>query len=531
MALTEGLRNINMRRAKIIKTILGLVVIALIIKAALFIFVQPWLRNKVETVFNEGNYGHTLKIDKVRLSLITAGVEFESLSLFSKYADDSIPDSVGVIASVKIKGINVYKALFNKSINVKELSLSGADVKVLIPIVKKEKPKMVSDWDILVDKIYFNQINIAVGDQSSAKSFTIKNGFMNITDFQVFKLDTLTVQVIENFDLSVQRVAIVSPDSMYTYRANDFRYSSFSKQLTADTIQIVPNYTYYNFTSRYNYETDCIEAKASNIIVHNFSIKNYLKSGDIITPAVEIGMVDVEAFRDKRKPFKHINKLTFQDLMYNYKALLRVDSMNIMGGNITYIEHGEESNEAGYINFNDIKAIITNITNDTTYKKEPAFFDLQAKGLLMGKGKLSVHLKSKIFDPQNLFSLEGSLTSMDIKALNPMLENNAFVSALSGTINSMDFNFSANNTKATGNLAVRYNDFNLKVLNKESQESNTKKAGLKSFVANVIVVDSNPIPGKDVRIGVIDYNRDPEKFVFNYCFKSILSGIKTSIIK
>jgi hypothetical protein len=337
------------------------------------------------------------------------------------------------------------------------------------------------------------------------------------------------VQVIENFDFSVQTVAIVSADSMYTYGANDFRYSSSSKLLSADTIQIVPNYTYYNFTSRYNYETDCIEAKVSNIMIHEFSIKNFLKSGDIITPAVEIGMVDVEAFRDKRKPFKHVNILTFQDLMYSYNALLRVDSMNIMDGNITYIEHGEESNEAGYINVNDIKAIVTNITNDTIYKKEDAFFEMRAKGFLMGKGKLSVHLKSKIFEPQNLFFLDGTLTSIEISALNPMLENNAFVSALSGTINSMDFNFAANNTKATGNLTMRYNDFNLKVLSKESQESDPKKAQLKSFVANVIVVDSNPIPGKDVRIGVIDYNRDPEKFVFNYCFKSILSGIQTSI--
>jgi hypothetical protein len=31
-----------------------------------------------------------------------------------------------------------------------------------------------------------------------------------------------------------------------------------------------------------------------------------------------------------------------------------------------------------------------------------------------------------------------------------------------------------------------------------------------------------------VRIGIIDYKRDPEKFLFNYFVKSILSGIKSS---
>jgi hypothetical protein len=44
-------------------------------------------------------------------------------------------------------------------------------------------------------------------------------------------------------------------------------------------------------------------------------------------------------------------------------------------------------------------------------------------------------------------------------------------------------------------------------------------------------MDSNPIPGKEVRVGVIDYQRDPERFLFNYCFKSIMTGIKSSLAK
>jgi hypothetical protein len=44
-------------------------------------------------------------------------------------------------------------------------------------------------------------------------------------------------------------------------------------------------------------------------------------------------------------------------------------------------------------------------------------------------------------------------------------------------------------------------------------------------------MDSNPLPDKEIREGIIEYSRDPEKFLFSYCAKCIMSGIRSSIIK
>jgi len=44
----------------------------------------------------------------------------------------------------------------------------------------------------------------------------------------------------------------------------------------------------------------------------------------------------------------------------------------------------------------------------------------------------------------------------------------------------------------------------------------------------MVVINENPKPGKEVRVGIIDFERDPEKFIFNYWVKSLLSGIKSS---
>jgi hypothetical protein len=257
----------------------------------------------------------------------------------------------------------------------------------------------------------------------------------------------------------------------------------------------------------------------------------FLKSGGLISSYIKIGEMNLNAFRDKRKEFRHVNKPEFQDLIYDYPGAIRIDSIIVVKGNVTYTVHGELANEPGNISFNEIHAKIRKISNDTIYKINKAFLELDGETLLMGKGRMTVELKAEIFDKHNTFSLNGTLTNLETKELNPILEKNAFVYATSGKIDAMHFSFVANNAKATGKMTLLYHDLDLAVKNKRTDDTTAIKERIISFIVNKKVMDSNPILGKDVREGIIDYNRDPEKFLFNYCFKSVLSGIQSSLVK
>jgi hypothetical protein len=118
---------------------------------------------------------------------------------------------------------------------------------------------------------------------------------------------------------------------------------------------------------------------------------------------------------------------------------------------------------------------------------------------------------------------------MEISALNPILENNAFISAQTGTLNAMEFNFVATDEKAVGTLTMLYDNLKIAVLNRQTNNGKAFRERLISFVANSLFLTSNPIQGKSIRVGTIDYNRDPEKFVINYSFKAVLSGMISSI--
>lgn len=516
-----------MKRKLFLKILLGIVILVVLLKFLTIVVVEPWVGKKLEAKFNEKIKNYIFKIDKVHISMITSGIELDSITIYSKLEHGGKRDLNGEIASIKFKGINLAKILLKNNIDISEVTISNSNIKGKIPFPEKTRPPKISSLNINIDHIIFDKTNLAIESTSTAKAYSLKEGVLKVYDLHIEKQDTLSSRIVKLIDFEAKELVTVSDDSMYTFIANGIVLSATSNTLVADSFTIHPNYKDYDFAARHRFQTDRIEAEFRNIFVHDFSMEGYFKSGNLVSSYIEIGNLDLKAFRDKRKEFHHVKKPTFQDMIYNYRSTINIDSIGLLNGNVTYIEHAEKANEPGRISFNEINAKIYKITNDTIYKSEKAYLKLNAEAMLMGKGKLTVLLKGRLFDRHNTFSLNGTLSGMNANELNPMLEKNAFVNATSGKIDAMNFSFTANNTKASGTMTLLYHGLSIAVKNKKTDD--TKK--ISSLIANIKVMDSNPLQGESVREGVVDYERDPERFLLNYCFKSILSGIKSNLVK
>ena len=520
-----------MKSKLVLKFLLGIVAFVLLLMFLMTVIVEPLVKKKIQTTFNKNSSDYLLKIGKVHISIIRSGIELENITLSSKQTNGGIPDLTGEIASVNLKGIKLAKALFKNDIDIREVTVFNSQIKGKVPFPEKAKPPKISSLNVRIDSLFFDKLVAEIKDSATTEAYFIKDGVFKIYDIQVAKLDTISPEIIKQFDFDIQELHSVSADSLYTITAIGTNYSVRSKSLTVSRFSIHPNYKDYEFTSRHKFETDRIEADLNSIYFHDFSAANYLKSRSMVCSYIEIGKMELNVFRDKRKELRHVNKPAFQDMIYNYPCTINIDSIGILSGNIKYTEHAEKAAEPGIITFNELKAEIYKITNDTVYKAENAFLELHAKALLMDKGEMTVILKSRLFDNRNTFSVDGSLSGMEVKELNPMLENNAFVYATSGIIDKMNFNFTANNTKAKGTMTLLYHGLDVTVKNKRTDDTTSVKSWVLSILANKKIIDSNPVPGEKVRIGIIDRDRDPERFLFSYCSKSILSGIKSSLVK
>ena len=512
-----------------VKILLAIVIIAVATLMAATLLVGSLLDKKITAALNERFNEYHFDIENINWSLIPAKLRLNNISITSK-ADTAVDNHLnGVIGKVHLKGIKLAKAAFKGKYEMRDLIISDIRLEGILPFEENNRAPTASTLDLYIGNIYFDQVNFDIKDSASSRTIELKEGALKIADFRLKKRDTL--KVIQLSDFSAENLISVSKDSMYTFQARQILYSDTLKILSIESISLLPNYEDYDFTSKVEVETDCIEGEFQKVKFNQFSAASYYNSNEIKSSYVSIGKLELNVFRDKRKPDSLKEKPVFQHYIYSYPGFLNIDSIGINDGDITYTEHALNATEPGTVSFNGVNATIYNISNDTIYKTREAFIEMKTEALLMGISKMNVLMKARLFDPANTFSLKGTLAPIKVKDLNPILEKNAFLNANSATIDQLSFNLTGNDTKATGELIMLYKGLDINVKDKEDDDKSGIKEQFLSFLINKGAWDSNPMPSDEVRVGIIDFERDPTKFVFNYWIKSILTGVKSSVIK
>lgn len=511
------------------KILLAIAIIAVAALMAATLLVGPLLDKKITTALNERYVDYHFDIENINWSIIPSRLRLNNITITSKMDTTSDNYLKGVIGKVHLKGIKFAMAAFNDKYEMRDLIISDIRLEGILPFEEKNRVPTASTLDLHIENISFDNANLELKDSASSRTIELKEGDLRIADFKIKKHDT--IKVIQLSDFSAENLLSVSKDSMYTFQATQISYSDTLKILTIENISILPNFKDYDYTSRVEYETDRIEGEFQNVKFNQFSAAAYYNTKEIKSSFVSIGKMEIHAFRDKRRPDNPKNKAVFQHYIYTYPGFLNIDSFRVSEGHITYTEHAQNAAEPGTVSFNQIKASIYNISNDTIYKTREAFISMSAEALLMGKSKMNVYLKARLFDPANTFSLQGRLAPMKVKDLNPILENNAFLNANTATIDKLSFNLTGNDTKATGELIMLYSGLDINVKDKRDDEKSGVIEQFLTFIVNKGAYDANPLPSEEIRVGIIDYERDPTKFIFNYWLKSVLTGVKSTIIK
>jgi len=519
-----------MKRKLFFKIIIGVVSLLLLMILSITVFFEPYIEKKIQVAINESSKDYRIEVGKVHVSIFPSGLELDHITISTKREGGGRKVN-GSISSMNFIGINLAKALFKKDIDIHKILIYKAQIMGTIPFSEKGRLPLVSPLNLRIGKIILDKIDLSIENTSNALAYSVKEGVVNVYDLQVGKRDTLSRNIVKQFDFEAKEFHSVSSDSMYTFKVAGIAYDLTSGLLAVNSFIIHPNYSDYHFTARRHFSTDCFDGRFKNIFVRGFSAAAFFKSKKLKSSDIEIGEMNLDIFRDNRKSSRHVNKPAFQEIIYSYPGYIGLDSIRIKNGNITYTEHARDANKPGSISFNKIHANIYKITNDTIYKTKDASLELKAEALLMGKGKLTVSLKAKLFDHHHAFTLKGHLSAMEVNELRSILSNHAFVNVRSGKVDVLNFSFTANNTKATGRMSLLYHGLHVAVINKQTDKTTALKERLISFFANMKVLNSNPLPGEEVRVGVIDYKRNPERFLFNYSFKSFLTGVKSSFVK
>lgn len=383
--------------------------------------------------------------------------------------------------------------------------------------------------------------------ESFARIFASKSIHVNNAELNILKNNQIKFQQKVTFDLDNVRIenkpspgflhsanfSFKIPDIVKQMKYNHFviaesSYSSKSDILKEKKIDIVPNYSKEKQQSLIGFQSDYFSGKIDSIVVYHPDIRKWFGEDKLTGQNLEFNGLKLNIYRDKRLPFNESQRPKMvQEMIKSLKYPVMFDSLTLKKSAVTYEEHPEAGETAGKIWFTNIDARLKPFTNMKLASGSVPEIELDANAEIMDSCRANVHMVYQMNDPNNSFTVTGNLKPFNMHIINPVLEPLASVSIRSGHVNTFDFNYSANNTTASGELYFGYDDLRISVL--ENKKGNIRESKFASFLANSLMLRTKNPRGKELEPDPIHFERDHEKSVLNYWWKAVFSGVRNTL--
>ena len=430
---------------------------------------------------------------------------------------------------IEISQFNVYDYFQNESVVAEDVSISDVEVEWKIIGSKAEKGKDKSSNDdfkmpsVNLSSFHLNQANLLLFEDQLYRFDSIQFSLNRVQLDSTFEIKNLS-SYYEDAALKVSNVEF-EIGKYDEYRLNTgFEYQAKLQLIQLPSIHLTPKYTKNAYSKILEEQSDYFGLSIDSLQIHSFKPENITNQPFSLSKIKLIG-TNLEVYRDKNVPRVDGYRPLVQKQLQSISSDFKVDTFQFIG-KIRYSELPVDSHEPGNLLFDEVDATITNVTNIKEFTNTPMI--LQANGKIYGTGSFNAQVEFDLQDSLNGFLLSTVLGPMDVTSLNQMLLPTARLQINKGINKKLAFNMAANEHVAVGEMTFHYNRLNFQIMNKSDIHKTNLGNSILTFWANRLVRSNNPSLFSKQK-GIIYFERDTTRAIFNYWSKSILSGVVSSI--
>ena len=512
----KSTRHRNRYRWLIILTC-SAVLLVILIGASFSIYVE----NEIEENINSLNG----KISSIRVNLFARSIKVKDLEWSSKPTSTNLNPHFLRLSAVTAEGINLYELFFNKALVINEVTIDSGVVHYTRNVKRSGHKTGSSNYKHFLFKgISLNHIQTHIKTDTIDSFSAIINGHLRDASIAIDSLNNLSYS-IESVDALAEKISVSRKEGMYGGTIARVHVNTRESKIRIDSAELIPNFGKYEFAQHLGKQTARINLSIPQLTIDGFRLDRLLDS-TFVASKIEINSFHLVAFKDKRIPF--LRKENVPLPMASFSRLpfdIKVDSVVISNSLITIEEFPEHGIHTGIITFENIDASIAGLDNREK-EKDHRYATLRASALLMGTGKIKALFQLPL-DGTSVYTAHGSISNMTFKELNPILIPMANVRVESGYLKDLRFDFNYNEYTSKGTINVDYRDLQIISLNTNKRSTNE----IKTFFMNVFVKNerSKSLTPQQ-KNGVIDIERDRKRYIFNVWWKSILDGLKSTIL-
>ncbi|WEK68725.1 MAG: hypothetical protein P0Y62_12800 [Candidatus Chryseobacterium colombiense] len=419
--------------------------------------------------------------------------------------------------------INKWETI-DKKLNLEINEILVDRVNGIFKAQEKEKttPKKVEikgiQFPLIVNKVTVKHSNIVYEKGNQPLKLNDLNASLNHLEIKQKSDGTGLGFDVKNYMFSTKNFA---------YRTQFYNMTIANIELGNDKVKIdqfamKPLVSRAQFIKMIPVERDLYDIKAKQITVAGnwnlFSQNKFINASN-----VNIQSADANIFRSKIPKDDPKEKALYSKMLRSIKFPLQINNLDVKNSVLVYEEDTSESAGPGKLTFGNFNMNVKNLNSAKT-KGKPTRVDIKINCSFMNLSPLAVNWNFDVANSNDIFAISGRTTNLPVQGINPFIRPYLHVTATSGTINEMVFNFKGNPKGIHGTFNLKHKDLKIAILDKKNRE----KKGVLTAVANLFIkTDSGKFPEEVV---VENVERDPTKSFFNLFWRGIEDGLKKTLI-
>ena len=317
---------------------------------------------------------------------------------------------------------------------------------------------------------------------------------------------------------------VLRPDTLIDFSIARLDADFTDSTLTLADVEHEPAVPEAEWARRVRIRRDRIHFTLDSLHARGVAYRAFINRGDIGIRALELhdGRLDVLSDRriPKRPPRRH---RTPQQVAARTRSALRLDTVLVAGGTITYRERKPETERPGVVSFEQVRATILDL--DLPSRGKP--LRIEASARLMGEGPLTASVSVPLDAPDFRYELSGRLGRMPAKAFNRFLSVNEAFGFDNGWVEEIDIRQTVRAGRARTTVTPRYRDLSVDPTGEDGGVIGSVTRGAREFLAQTFVVrSSNPGDADEPpRVGRTVRGYDPTTAWLQFLWFSVREGL------
>ncbi|HEY9114109.1 MAG TPA: hypothetical protein VIN10_05375 [Bacteroidales bacterium] len=464
----------------------------------------------------DNNYSNSLNDNLFRLT---------DIQLSGIYLENKMPTQL-TIRKLKVDSLNLYFIAKDSS------GTAPSEIEVNRNLLEKYN-HIISKFKI--DSTLLNNLTINylrnVNEEESTVSFNNVALVLNKISLDTVKSDSHTFP-LNDVTINLRGRTFITKDSLYSFKTGNINYNFPLNKVTVDSLTFKPRYEGQDFFNKAVYQTDRMDIFVDKVEINDFRFKEYLEDKIIHAGSVDLHRIHADMSRDKAYPMKPgLFKDMPQAEIRNASQIFTVDSLRVFDSYIAYTQRVIKSETPGEIFFDRFNIQLYNLSNDPRYVDSTTQMVLNANAYIMGQSRLDLSAYFRLLSPTDEFWFKASSEPIDLVCLNSMTENLMGMAISQGKGYIDNLKIEGDSGTAQGKMLFRYKKLKITLYNrKKAQLHKGMFTPLVDFMLNDLLLKSNnPKWARSPRIGQAYFERDTQKGIVNYIFKSSLSGILSTL--